>query len=58
MGLAAGPMAGFDAAALDADLLAGTALRSILVVNIGHPAEGAYRDRLPRLDTSDSIVTL
>ena len=58
MGLAAGPMAGFDAAGLDADLLAGTALRSILVVNIGHEAEGGHRPRQPRLDADAVIRTL
>jgi 3-hydroxypropanoate dehydrogenase len=58
LGLAAGPMAGFDAAALDADLLAGTTLRSFLVVNIGHPAEGAWHPRLPRLDPAAAVVTL
>ncbi|GEA87182.1 malonic semialdehyde reductase [Cellulomonas cellasea] len=39
-GLHAGPMGGFDAAALDADLLAGTSWRSVLVINVGQaPAE-------------------
>lgn len=55
-GLAAGPMAGFDAAAVDAEFLPGTALRSFLVVNLGHPAEGAWRERLPRLDP-DEVLT-
>jgi len=54
-GLAAGPMGGFDAQGLDADLFAGTTLRSLLVVNIGHPAEDAWRDRLPRLE-HDQVV--
>lgn len=58
MGLAAGPMAGFDAPGLDADLLAGTSLRSMLVVNIGHAAEGGYRPRLPRLDRDAAVLTL
>lgn len=59
MGLAAGPMAGFDAAGLDADLLAGTSLRSFLVVNVGHPAaEGAWFGRLPRLERDDAVLTL
>jgi 3-hydroxypropanoate dehydrogenase len=55
-GLAAGPMGGFDAAGLDADLFEGTTLKSILVVNIGHPAENAWFDRLPRLE-HDEVVT-
>jgi 3-hydroxypropanoate dehydrogenase len=58
LGLAAGPMAGFDAAGVDADLLAGTALRSILVVNVGHPADNAWHDRLPRLAHDAAVITL
>lgn len=58
LGLAAGPMAGFDAAGLDADLLAGTTLRSFLVVNVGHPAPGAWFDRSPRLDHDDVVTVL
>ncbi len=58
LGLAAGPMAGFDAPALDADLLAGTAWRSFLVVNIGHPAPNAWLDRLPRLDRAEAVRTI
>src|SRR5688500_15344216 len=38
-GLAAGPMSGFDADSLDEDLFAGTGLKSLVVVNIGKPAE-------------------
>lgn len=56
-GLAAGPMGGFDAAGLDADLLAGTTLQSLVVVNIGHPAENAWSDRLPRLDHAEVVTT-
>lgn len=55
-GLAAGPMGGYDAAGLDEDLFEETSLKSILVVNIGHPAEGAWFDRLPRLE-HDEVVT-
>lgn len=54
-GLAAGPMTGFDAAAIDADFFADGRHHAILVVNIGHPIEGSYRDRMPRLD-NDSVV--
>ena len=57
LGLAAGPMAGFDRDGVDADLLAGTSWRSILVVNIGHPADDAWCDRLPRLDHADAVAT-
>jgi 3-hydroxypropanoate dehydrogenase len=58
LGLAAGPMGGFDAAGLDADLFAGTALRSVVVVNIGRPAPGAWYDRLPRLDHDDVVTVI
>ena len=37
VGLAAGPMIGFDAAAVDSEFLAESSWRSQLVVNIGHP---------------------
>ena len=58
LGLAAGPMAGFDAAGIDADLLAGTSLRSFAVVNVGHPGPDACFDRLPRHDHDAAVVTL
>jgi 3-hydroxypropanoate dehydrogenase len=55
-GLAAGPMLGFDPPGVDAEFLAGTAWTSILVVNLGRPAaEGAWRERLPRL-SYDEVV--
>ena len=56
-GLAAGPMTGFDAAGLDADLFEGTGLKSVVVVNIGHPAENAWFDRLPRLEQDEAVLT-
>lgn len=58
LGLSAGPMAGFDAAGVDADLLADTSLRSFLVVNVGHPADGGFRPRLPRLDRERALLEL
>ena len=57
-GLAAGPMGGFDGDGIDADLLAGTGWHSVLVVNIGHPAEDAWMDRLPRLEYDEVVRTL
>jgi 3-hydroxypropanoate dehydrogenase len=54
-GLAAGPMAGFDAAAVDAEFFPDGRWRSILVVNIGHPGEDPWFDRLPRLDHDEVI---
>jgi 3-hydroxypropanoate dehydrogenase len=55
VGLGAGPMLGYDAAGIDSDFFAGTALRTVLVVNIGHPGENAWFDRLPRLGPEDVI---
>jgi 3-hydroxypropanoate dehydrogenase len=55
LGLAAGPMGGFDAAALDADFFPDGRWKSILVVNIGHPGPDPYFERLPRLGQSDVV---
>ncbi|WP_030378200.1 MULTISPECIES: malonic semialdehyde reductase [unclassified Streptomyces] len=49
LGLAAGPMAGFDRAGIDKEFFADSDWHSILVVNIGHPAGPPAFDRLPRL---------
>ena len=54
-GLAAGLMAGFDAAGIDTDFFPDGRWRSILVVNIGHPGLHPWRDRLPRLDHEDAV---
>ncbi len=54
-GLAAGPMGGFDAAAVDAEFFPDGRTRSILVVNIGRPAPDAWFDRLPRLGYDDVV---
>ena len=50
VGLAAGPMGGFDAAGIDAEFHAGLNRKTIMVVNIGKPGENAWHPRLPRLD--------
>jgi 3-hydroxypropanoate dehydrogenase len=57
-GLAAGPMGGFDAAGVDAEFFAGSALKSLLVVNIGRPGDDAWMDRLPRLHHDDVVTKL
>jgi len=50
VGLAAGPMAGFDAPGVDAEFFADSSWRSLVVMNFGEPAEGAwFPERLPRL---------
>lgn len=55
-GLAAGPMSGFDASGVDREFFAGSSLRSLVVVNIGRPAENAWFDRLPRLDLDEVVL--
>ncbi|GGF49970.1 putative NADH dehydrogenase/NAD(P)H nitroreductase [Marmoricola endophyticus] len=55
-GLAAGPMAGFDAAGIDEEFFAGTTWHSHLVVNIGHPGSDPWFDRLPRVDVDDALA--
>ena len=57
-GLAAGPMTGFDAEGLDADLFPDGRLRSMVVVNIGRPGDAAWRDRLPRLGYDEVVTSL
>lgn len=54
-GLAAGPMGGFDQASLDEDLFPDGKWSSILVVNVGHPGENAWFDRLPRLAYDEAV---
>lgn len=50
VGLAAGPMAGFDAAAVDAVVNADGRNKSFLIVNVGKPGADACFGRLPRHD--------
>lgn len=51
VGLAAGPMTGFDFAGVDAAFLPEPNLAPLAVVNIGHPGEDAwFEPRLPRHD--------
>jgi 3-hydroxypropanoate dehydrogenase len=55
VGLAAGPMGGFDRAGLDAEFFPGGRYSSVLVVNIGHPGENPWFDRLPRLQEDTAL---
>jgi 3-hydroxypropanoate dehydrogenase len=55
-GLAAGPMGGFDAEGIEGEFFAGTGLKALLVVNIGHPGENAWYDRLPRLAPEQVVL--
>jgi 3-hydroxypropanoate dehydrogenase len=55
LGLAAGPMGGFDSEAIDAHFFPDGAWGTFLVINIGHPTEGSYRARMPRLDQEQTV---
>lgn len=57
VGLAAGPMGGFDKAGLDAEFFPDGSQRSLVVVNIGHPADDGQFPRNPRLGF-DEVVTV
>jgi 3-hydroxypropanoate dehydrogenase len=57
-GLAAGPMTGYDAEALNREFFPDRAHRVLAVVNIGRPGESAWMDRLPRLDYDDVVTTV
>ena len=48
LGLDCGPMSGFDAAAVDQEFFAGTAVRSNFLCNLGYGDAGSIRQRLPR----------
>lgn len=54
-GLVAGPMAGFDAAGIDAEFFPDGRFKSLLVVNIGHPGENPWFPRLPRLSHESAV---
>ncbi|MFB6840269.1 malonic semialdehyde reductase [Streptomyces sp. NPDC056361] len=54
-GLAAGPMKGFDAEAVNAEFFPDGRWKSILLVNIGQPAEDAWGERMPRLDYEQAV---
>ncbi|UVE96677.1 malonic semialdehyde reductase [Dietzia sp. B32] len=57
-GLAAGPMAGFDAEAVSREFFPDGRHQVLVAVNIGKPAEDAWFDRLPRLDIDEVVETL
>jgi 3-hydroxypropanoate dehydrogenase len=54
-GLAAGPMGGFERDGVDGEFFPDGRFKSILLVNIGHPGEDPWFDRLPRLDHADVV---
>lgn len=55
VGLVAGPMAGFDADGLNAEFFPEGRRKALLVVNIGHPGDNPWFDRLPRLAEDDVV---
>ena len=54
LGLAAGPMTGFDNATLDQAFFAGTPVRSTFLVNLGYPTEKGLFPRSPRLSFDEA----
>lgn len=54
-GLAAGPMGGFNARAVDEEFFPDGRWKSVLLVNIGHPAEDAFRERGARLSYEQAV---
>jgi len=56
-GLAAGPMAGFDAEAIAAEFFPDGRHRVFLVVTLGRVHEESYRPRQPRLDFDEVVTT-
>ncbi|MEV4655892.1 malonic semialdehyde reductase [Micromonospora sp. NPDC049301] len=57
-GLAAGPMAGFDAVGVTREFFPDGRHEALLLMNVGHPGPDAWRERLPRLDATEVIRTL
>lgn len=54
LGLDAGPMSGFDNAAVDAEFFAGTNIKSNFIVSIGHGTDEGLHPRNPRLDFDEA----
>ncbi|WP_069815816.1 malonic semialdehyde reductase [Streptomyces sp. TP-A0874] len=57
-GLAAGPMSGFDADAVNKEFFADEDRSVLAVVNIGKPGPDAWRERLPRLAYDEVVSTV
>lgn len=58
VGLAAGPMTGFDASAVNAEFFPAGDQKSFLLVNIGKPGDDAWGPVKPRFDYDDVVTTL
>ncbi|MFG2302839.1 malonic semialdehyde reductase [Actinacidiphila glaucinigra] len=57
-GLAAGPMTGYDAGAIDKEFFPDGDHSVLAVVNIGKPGENAWRERGPRLAYNEVVTTV
>lgn len=57
LGLACGPMSGFDPAAVDAAFFPDGRYRSNFIVNLGYPVSGGHHPRGPRL-AFDEVATV
>jgi 3-hydroxypropanoate dehydrogenase len=57
-GLAAGPMTGFNADAIDKEFFPDGDHSVLAVVNIGKPGENAWFPRSPRLDYDEVVTTI
>jgi len=58
IGLDCGPMSGFDAAGVDREFWAGTAVRTNFLCNLGHGDPAGLFPRLPRLDFDEACRIL
>lgn len=56
VGLDAGPMAGFSKEGVDGEFFAGTTMKSLYIVNIGHVAPDGNFPRNPRLSAQDALT--
>lgn len=56
VGLDVGPMAGFNSAGVDAEFFADSPLESLLVVNIGHVAEGGNFPRKAHVTFEEAVM--
>lgn len=54
-GLAAGPIAGYDTAGVDKEFFPEGDWTTKMIVNIGHPGENPWFDRLPRVETDAAV---
>lgn len=57
-GLAAGPMAGFDAEAVSKEFFPDGRHRVLVAINMGKPGENAHFERLPRLAFEEVVQTI